>query len=87
MKVSEITLVIIYIIRRCNLEKEMATHSSILSWRIPGTEEPPGLPSVGSHRVGHDWSDLAAAAAAGITFESILKNIFSFSEKMNLGRP
>ena len=36
------------------LEKEMATHSSILSWRIPGTEEPPGLPSVGSHRVGHD---------------------------------
>ena len=45
------------------LEKEMATHSSILSWRIPGTEEPSGLPSMGSHRVGHDWSDLAAAAA------------------------
>ena len=44
------------------LEKEMATHSSILAWRIPGTEEPSGLPSVGSHRVGHDWSDLAAAA-------------------------
>ena len=40
----------------------MATHSSILAWRIPGTEEPGGLPSVGSHRVGHDWSDLAAAA-------------------------
>ena len=36
------------------LEKEMATHSSILSWRIPGTEEPVGLPSMGSHRVGHD---------------------------------
>ena len=36
------------------LEKEMATHSSILAWRIPGTEEPGGLPSVGSHRVGHD---------------------------------
>ena len=36
------------------LEKEMATHSSILAWRIPGTEEPVGLPSVGSHRVGHD---------------------------------
>ena len=46
-----------------SLEKEMATHSSILAWRIPGTEEPGGLPSVGSHRVGHDWSDLAAAAA------------------------
>ena len=46
------------------LEKEMATHSSILAWRIPGTEEPIGLPSGGSHRVRHDWSDLAAAAAA-----------------------
>ena len=44
-------------------EKEMATHSSILTWRIPGTEEPGGLPSMGSHRVGHDCSDLAAAAA------------------------
>ena len=41
------------------LEKEMATHSSILAWRIPGTEEPGGLPSMGSHRVRHDWSDLA----------------------------
>ena len=45
------------------LEKEMATHSSVLAWRIPGTGKPGGLPSVGSHRVGHDWSDLAAAAA------------------------
>ena len=45
------------------LEKEMATHSSVLSWRIPGTREPGGLPSMGSHRVGQDWSDLAAAAA------------------------
>ena len=45
------------------LEKEMATHSSVLAWRIPGTEEPGGLPSMGSHRVGHDWSNLAAAAA------------------------
>ena len=36
------------------LEKEMATHSSVLAWRIPGTGEPGGLPSVGSHRVGHD---------------------------------
>ena len=36
------------------LEKEMATHSGVLAWRIPGTEEPSGLPSMGSHRVGHD---------------------------------
>ena len=41
------------------LEKEMATHSSVLAWRIPGMGEPGGLPSMGSHRVGHDWSDLA----------------------------
>ena len=46
----------------------MATHSSVLAWRIPGTGEPDGLPSVGSHRVRHDWSDLAAAA------NSILKS-------------
>ena len=45
------------------LEKEMATHSSVLAWRISGTGEPGGLPSMRSHRVGHDWSDLAAAAA------------------------
>ena len=45
------------------LEKEMATHSSVLAWRIPETGEPGGLPSVGSHRVRHNWSDLAAAAA------------------------
>ena len=44
------------------LEKEMATHSSVLAWRIPGTAEPGGLPSMGSNRVGHDGSDLAAAA-------------------------
>ena len=41
----------------------MATHSSVLAWRIPGTGEPGGPLSIGSHRVGHDWSDLAAAAA------------------------
>ena len=46
------------------LEKEMATHSSVLAWRISGTGEPGGLPSMGSHRVGHNWSDLASAAAA-----------------------
>ena len=43
------------------LEKEMATHSSVLAWRIPGTGKPGWLPSMGSHRVGHDWSDLAIA--------------------------
>ena len=42
------------------LEKGMATHSSVLAWRIPGTGEPGGLPSMGSHRVGHDCSDSAA---------------------------
>ena len=47
------------------LDKEMATHSSVLAWRIQGMGEPGGLLSMGLHRVGHDWSDLAAAAAAG----------------------
>ena len=60
------------------LEKEMATHSSILAWRIPGTAEPGGLPSIGSHRVGHDWSNLAAAAAsyrwAEWTYKTFLLN-------------
>ena len=46
------------------LEKQMATHSSILPWRILGMAEPGGLSSMGSYRVGHDWSDLAAAAAS-----------------------
>jgi len=44
----------------------MATHSSVLAWRIPGTEEPGGLLSMGSHRIGHDCSNLAAAAAVVI---------------------
>ena len=56
------------------VEKEVATHSSVLAWRIPGTGEPGGLPSMGSHRVGHDWSDLAAAVA----FSFQLKNFFLF---------
>ena len=47
------------------LEKEMATHSSVLAWRIPGTGEPGGLLSMGSHRVGHNWSELTAAAEQG----------------------
>ena len=46
------------------LEKEMATHPSILAWRIPGTGEAGGLQSMGSHRVGHNRSNLAAVAAA-----------------------
>ena len=45
----------------------MATHSNVLAWRIPGTGEPGGLPSMGLHRVGHDWSDLAAAAVAEVS--------------------
>ena len=47
------------------LEKEMATHSSVLAWRIPGMREPDGLPSTGLHRVRLDWSDLAAACFQG----------------------
>ena len=47
----------------------MATHSGVLAWRIPGTGEPGGQLSVGSHRVGHDCSDLAAVAAA-LNYES-----------------
>ena len=56
------------------LEKEMATHSSVLAWRIPGTGEPGGLPSIGSHRVGHDWSNLAAAAAALFWIRKTVEN-------------
>ena len=55
-----------------NMEKEMETHSSILAWRIPGMGEPGGLLSMESHRVGHNWSDLAAA----VTPNKETKNIF-----------
>ena len=55
------------------LEKEMATHFSVLSWRIPGMGESGGLPSMGSHRVGQVWSDLAAAAAEKTTMAVSLK--------------
>ena len=61
------------------LEKEMATHSSTLAWRIPGMGEPGGLPSMGSHRVGHDCRDLAAAAVYEIT-HSISKLFFTLWE-------
>ena len=61
----------------------MATHSSVLAWRIPGTEEPGGLPSMGLHRVGHDWSGLAAAAA--VAADSILKSRdITFPRKVHL---
>ena len=56
----------------------MATHSSILAWRIPGTEEPGGLPSMGSHRVGHDWSDLAAAAVWILRKENGQSHVFTW---------
>ena len=59
------------------LEKETATHSSVLAWRIPGPGEPGGLPSMGSHRVGHDWSDLAAANVLSERMEDL---IASFSK-------
>ena len=65
------------------LETEMATHSSILAWRIPGTEEPGGLPSMGSHRGGHDWSDSAAAAAH--TYTHTLPFIYPFIHWRTLG--
>ena len=71
------------------LEEEMATHSRVLAWRIPGMGEPDGLPSMGSHRVGHDWSDLAAAAAAAARhiIHPDLRNVFhlpSFSLSVQL---
>ena len=55
----------------------MATHSSVLAWRIPGMVEPGGLPTMGSHRVGHDWSNLAAAAAMTYNIEHIFICVFS----------
>ena len=64
------------------LEKEMVIHSSVLAWRIPETVEPGGLTSMGSHRVGHDWSDLAEAAACAGTKdpqEKLIWNILFLS--------
>ena len=60
------------------LEKEMATHSSVLAWRIPGTGEPGGMPSMGLHRVGHDWSDLAVAAAVTFSVQSLWFSVSEF---------
>ena len=62
------------------LEKEMATHSIVLAWRIPGTGEPGGLLSMGSHRVGHDWSDLAAAEAAALPYFYMQTSIFVWDD-------
>ena len=70
----------------------MATHSSVLAWRIPGTGDPGGLPSMGSHRVGHDWSDSAAAytddtmlmAESEEELKSLLMKVKEESEKAGL---
>ena len=59
------------------MEKEMATHSSVLAWRIPGTAEPGGLPSMGWHRVGHDRSDSATVAAGGREYTTLSLSIFA----------
>ena len=73
----------------------MATHSSVLAWRIPGTGEPGGLPSMGSYRVGHDWSDLAAGLYSpwnspgqntGVSSLSLLQGIFP-TQGLNPGLP
>ena len=61
----------------------MATHSSVLAWRIPGTREPGGLPSMRSHRVGHDRSDLAAAVFQGEVFKKRLL-FFLIMEQMKV---
>ena len=63
-KLIQCFLNLLYI--RITMEKAMAPHSSTLAWRIPGMAEPGGLQSMGSHGVGHDWSDLAAAAAESL---------------------
>ena len=63
------------------LEKGMATHSSILAWRTPWTEEPGGLQSMGLHRVGHDWSD-----SAGMHARAGLSNMPRATEAMLISR-
>ena len=67
-------------------EKAMATHSSTIAWKIPWTGEPGGLPSMGSHRVRHNWSDLAAAAAAVMkeTNRSVSQFKFKYEKKKKL---
>ena len=65
------------------LEKEMATRSNVLAWRIPGTGEPGGPPSMGSHRVGHNWSDLAVADEKCSHFSQPSKNTFNYSKNVS----
>ena len=65
------------------LQKEMATHSSVLAWRIPGTGKPDGLLSMGSHRVGHDWGDLPAMTndvlcLFAVWISSLVKCLFKY---------
>ena len=67
-------------------EKEMATHSSAIAWRIPGTGKPGGLPSMGSHRVEHNWSDLAATAANSVQFSSVVSDSL-WSHELQQARP
>ena len=69
------------------LEKERATHSSILAWRIPGREEPGGLPSMGSHRVGHDWSEWLSSSSMSYLWLKIghleeMDFMLNFSEEL-----
>ena len=64
------------------LRTSYGAHSSALAWRIPGTGEPGELPSMGSHRVGHDWSDLAAAACSSYATSCKEKRIFHFPTKV-----
>ena len=65
-----------------SLEKEMATHSSILAWRIPWTEQPGGLQSMGSQRVGHDWNDLAHQSVS-----SVVQSCQTLCDPMNCSTP
>ena len=67
-----IVIIVVYICLAIPLEKAMATHSSTLAWKIPWTEEPGRLQSMGSLRVGHDWSNLAAAAAVPYLWACVL---------------
>ena len=65
----------------------MATHYSVLVWRIPGTGEPGGLPSMGLHRVGHDWSDLAAVVAAAQQERKVRSHFQYFTRADAVGPP
>ena len=67
------------------LEKEMATHSSVLAWRIPGTGEPGGLPSMGSQSWTH-WSDLAAAAEVKVIWQSLDQNVYPLCQKLEINK-